>query len=79
MVVDVNVDEMLAIGLNCVGFGPERTINHNATTNRKHFESAYGADTITACAFFRDIQVCDIGRFRIDKPKLPHFFVSPLA
>ena len=75
MVVEVNADEMLIVGLNCIGFGPERTVNHNATTNRKHFESSYGMDAATCCIVFLHIQVRDIGQMRIDKPKVPHFLL----
>jgi hypothetical protein len=76
MVVNVNEDDMLAVGLNCIGFRPERTANHNTTTNQKHFEGAYGLDPNTCCVVFLELQVRDIGPSTIRKPKLPHFLLT---
>jgi hypothetical protein len=76
MVVEVTADDMLAIGLHCIGFGQERIISHCQNTKMKHFESAFGIDPNTSCIVFHDLQVYDIGEHRINKPKVPYFFLT---
>lgn len=66
----------LAVGLNCIGFGPERTQRHCDKTKLDHFQGAYGVDPDTCSLIFREIQVRGIGDKAIDKPKLPHFLMT---
>ena len=76
MVVQANADDMLVIGLNCIGFTPERTIRHSNATRINHFESAFGIHPNTCSIIFYEIQIHDIGTARIAKPKVPHFLMA---
>jgi hypothetical protein len=76
MVVVANADDMLAIGLNCIGFGPERSARHNPTTRLNHYESAFGIDPFTSSVVFYELQVRDIGAKRVSKPKVTYFLLA---
>jgi hypothetical protein len=76
MPVEANQDDMLTIGLNCVGYHPARTIGHSEATNLKHFVRFFGVDPIVCSIVFRDIQVQDIGEYRISKPKVSYFLMT---
>jgi hypothetical protein len=54
MVVEANADDMLAIGLHCIGFRNERANSHGETTKLKHFESAYGIAPNICSTIFHD-------------------------
>jgi hypothetical protein len=76
MVVHADANDMLTIGLDCIGFPPERAANHNATTNMTHFTSAFGVEPQIASIIFNEIQVRDIGVNAINKPKVRYFLLG---
>jgi hypothetical protein len=76
MVVEADANDVQRIGLNCIGFPPERTRRHHETTNVKHFESAFGINPQIASIVFQEIQTRDIGNKRVNKPKLCHFLMA---
>jgi hypothetical protein len=76
MVVDATADDMVSVGLNCIGFAHERLENQNQATKDGHFLCAFGVDPIVASIVFRDIQVRNIGNNTIDKPKVPYFLLA---
>ena len=67
---------VLTVGLNFAGFPPHRSANHNDATKLSHFQGAFGADPMSCCKMFYDIQALDIGLATIQNPKLDHFFVA---
>lgn len=76
MVVHIAANDMLLVGLDCIGFPPERAANHNATTNMNHFTSAFGVEPHIATIVFNEIQVRDIGEHAIYKPKVRYFLLT---
>jgi hypothetical protein len=76
MVVEAGQDYMLVIGLNCIGFGPERTARHSETTKLNHFESAFGINPNVCSIIFHEIQIRNIGQKQIRKPKVPYFLLA---
>jgi hypothetical protein len=76
MVVEVNADEMLVVGLNCMGFVPERIMRHSDNTKMSHFECAFGVNANISCMVFHDIQTRDVGEYQIRKPKVAHFLLA---
>jgi hypothetical protein len=76
MVVEAGQDVRLVIGLNCIGFGPERTARHSETTKLNHFESAFGINPNVCSIIFHEIQIRDIRQKQIRKPKVPYFLLA---
>jgi hypothetical protein len=48
MAVEATANDMLMVGLNCIGFTPQR----NENTNSEHFVSAFGVDPNVASIVF---------------------------
>jgi hypothetical protein len=76
MPVDATPDDMIAVGLNCIGFHPDRRLGHNENTNMKHFLYAYGLSPTVCSIVFQEIQTRDIGLHQIRKPKVTYFLMA---
>jgi hypothetical protein len=76
MVVEVTEPLMLDVGLGAAGFTLRQIENASEETNRNRFCSHYGADTVSCCSIFRDIQIKDIGDAKIHNPNVTHFLMA---
>lgn len=71
----VTPEEWLVLGLQTVGFGPNRQ-NRSEETNLERFVSHFGANPETCCAIFSDLQTTQIEEALVAKPSIVHFLMA---
>jgi hypothetical protein len=76
MVIEVDQELMLRLGLNQVGFSVDQMDRVLAKTNRQRFQDFFGVSPLVCSTIFHHIQAFDIGDAKIENPKPLHLLMS---
>jgi hypothetical protein len=74
--INITPEDMLAVGLNIIGFDPERERHVRDEVNHDRFRKAFGASPTVCSLIFHNIQQERLVETTINKPKVKYFLMS---